>query len=355
MTELAPSPQTAAIFRILDANLDRAREGLRIVEEWCRFGLDNGALAADCKNMRQTLAQWHSEQLRAARDTPNDVGTELTHPQEETRTDLTHLLRANLCRVEEALRVLEEYSKLYDGGMAQACKQMRYQVYTLESQLFAPQLQQKLQAAYLYLVTSPHENLFGIVEAALQGGVHIVQYRDKDTNDDVRFANALELKKLCDRYNALFLVNDRVDLAVAVDADGVHLGQTDLPIATAREILGAGKIVGRSTTNPEEMDKALKEGADYVGVGPVYETPTKPGKAASGHAYVSYAQEYCSVPWFAIGSINTDNIHEVLGAGAERVAVVRSIMAAEQPTLATQYFVAQLSRKQTLLRLEGSH
>ncbi|NJN74601.1 MAG: thiamine phosphate synthase [Limnothrix sp. RL_2_0] len=353
MAEYLPSPHNAAIYRILDANLDRAREGLRIVEEWCRFGIENVELAASCKNMRQTLAQWHSEQLRSARDTPNDVGTDLSHPQEENRTDLQHLLRANLCRVEEALRVLEEYSKLYKGEMAQACKQMRYQVYTLESQLFAPQLQQKLQQAYLYLVTSPHDNLFGVVEAALQGGVHIVQYRDKDTNDDVRFTNALELKKMCDRYGALFLVNDRVDIAVAVDADGVHLGQTDLPVATAREILGAGKIVGRSTTNPEELDKALKEGADYVGVGPVYETPTKPGKAAAGHAYVSYAREYCPVPWFAIGSVNTDNIHEVLEAGAERVAVVRSIMASEQPTLTTQYFVAQLSRKQTLLRLEA--
>lgn len=353
MVEHSPSPQTAAIFRILDANLDRAREGLRIVEEWFRFGLDNGELAATCKEMRQTLAQWHSDQLRAARDTPNDVGTHLSHPQEENRADLNHLLRANLCRVEEALRVLEEYSKLYNPEMAKACKQMRYQVYTLESRLFAPQLQQKLLSSYLYLVTSPHENLLGIVEAALQGGVHIVQYRDKDTCDAVRFGNALELKKMCQRYGALFLVNDRVDIAAAVDADGVHLGQTDLPIATAREILGAGKIIGRSTTNPEELDRALKEGADYVGVGPVYETPTKPGKAAAGHSYVSYAQEYCPVPWFAIGSIDTENIHSVLEAGAERVAVVRAIMESEQPTLSTQYFVAQLNRKQTLMKLEG--
>lgn len=355
MVELPSSPHNAAIFRILDANLDRAREGLRIIEEWCRFGLNHGELAARCKDMRQTLAQWHSDQLRSARDTPNDVGTELSHPNEEQRTDLHHLLRANLCRVEEALRVLEEYAKLYRSEMAQACKQMRYQVYALESQLFAPQLQQKLRASYLYLVTAPHENLLGVVEAALQGGVHIVQYRDKDCADEVRFANALALKQLCDRYRALFLVNDRVDIAAAVDADGVHLGQTDLSIAVAREILGAGKIIGRSTTNPEELDKALKEGADYVGVGPVYETPTKPGKAAAGHAYVSYAREYCPIPWFAIGSINTDNIHDVLEAGAERVAVVRSIMDSEQPTLATQYFVAQLNRKQTLLRLEGEH
>ncbi len=352
MAEQPLSPQNAAIFRILDANLDRAREGLRIIEEWCRLGLNQAELASECKDMRQTLAQWHGNQLRSARDTPNDVGTRLSHPNEETRSDLKQLLRANLSRVEEALRVLEEYAKLYRADMAQSCKQMRYRVYGFDSRLFAPQLKQKLQEALLYLVTAPHENLFAVVEAALQGGVQIVQYRDKETNDDIRFQNALGLKQCCDRYGALFLVNDRVDIAVAVNADGVHLGQTDLPIAVAREILGLGKIVGRSTTNPEELNKALQEGADYVGVGPVYETPTKPGKAAAGHQYVTYAQKNCSVPWFAIGSIDADNVHEVLAAGAQRIAVVRAIMTNEHPTLAAQYFMAQLNRKQALLDLE---
>ena len=118
---------------------------------------------------------------------------------------------------------------------------------------------------------------WGLLKRHCREGFTLCNNRDKDSNDEVRFGNALALKKLCDRYNALFLINDRVDIAVAVDADGVHLGQTDLPIATAREILGAGKIVGRSTTNPEELDKALKEGADYVGVGPVYENADKTG------------------------------------------------------------------------------
>jgi thiamine-phosphate pyrophosphorylase len=343
---------TTAVFRILDANLDRAREGLRIIEEWFRFGLNHTELAARCKEMRQTLAQWHHDELRAARDTPNDVGTALSHPQEEVRADVQALLRANLCRVEEALRVLEEYAKLYKGEMAIVCKQMRYQVYTLESQLFSPHLPQRLETARLYLVTSPHDRLLDIVEAALQGGVEIVQYRDKETPDEQRFAQAIALKKLCDRYQALFLINDRVDLALAVDADGVHLGQTDLPIATARQILGPGKIIGRSTTNPTELEKALNEGADYVGVGPVYETPTKPGKAAAGHSYVSYAKDHCPVPWFAIGSIDTENLGDVLAAGAERVAVVRSLMHSENPTLTAQYFAAQLKRQQTLQNCE---
>ena len=143
-------------------------------------------------------------------------------------------------------------------------------------------------------------------------------------------------------------MNDRVDLALAVDADGVHLGQQDVPIAFAKQLLGAQRIIGRSTTNPEEMQKALAEGADYIGVGPVYETPTKPGKAAAGFEYVKHAMENSSVPWFAIGGIDTNNINDVINAGAERVAVVRAVMEAEQPTLVTQYFLSKLTRKATL-------
>jgi thiamine-phosphate pyrophosphorylase len=337
-----------AIFRILDANLDRAREGLRIIEEWCRFGLNQTALTEQLKHLRQTLAQWHTPQMRLARDTPGDAGTQITHPQEVERSSLTAVLQANFCRVQEALRVLEEYGKLYKVEFAMACKEMRYQVYSLESELLGHHRWQQLMRSHTYLVTAPAENLFWAVEASLQGGVSIVQYRDKDTDDCIRLENARRLKDLCHHYSALFIVNDRVDLALAVDADGVHLGQQDMPIAVARQILGTQRIVGRSTTNPDEMARAIAEGADYIGVGPVYETPTKPGKAAAGLDYVRYAAEHSPIPWFAIGSINPDNLAEVIQAGAERVAVVRAILQAENPTLITQYFAAQLSHQRTL-------
>lgn len=338
----------SAVRRILDANLDRAREGLRIIEEWCRFGLNSANLATDCKNLRQDLAKWHTIELRMARDTPGDAGTVLTHPQEEERSSLEHLLQANLCRVQEALRVLEEYGKVYHAEMGSAFKQMRYRVYTLESQLLAYKRQQQLYGAHLYLVTSPHPNLLKIVEGALQGGLTLIQYRDKNTDDNVRIDLAQKLCQLCHRYNALFIVNDRIDLAIAVDADGVHLGQQDLPVNIARQMLGPQRIIGSSTTNPEEMAKAIKAGADYIGVGPVYATPTKQGKAAAGLDYVRYAAKNSPIPWFAIGGIDITNLEEVLGAGAERISIVRAIMQAEQPTLTTQYFLSQLNRIQNL-------
>ncbi|MBD2327691.1 thiamine phosphate synthase [Alkalinema sp. FACHB-956] len=359
---------SAALYRILDANLDRAREGLRVVEEWCRFGLNQAEWTEHCKAMRQELAKWHLPEFRAARDTPGDLGTQMTHPQEAQRDSIAQVLQANLCRIEESLRVLEEYGKVHSAEMGAAMKQMRYKIYTLDSQLqtnsktgqspaklqtytietlperptMTHSRHDRLHQAQLYLVTSPCDRLIEVVESALQGGLTLVQYRDKNTDDGLRFDRAQKLKALCQQYGALFIVNDRVDLALSVDADGVHLGQQDLPYGVARQILGPDKIIGRSTTNPEEFARAMQEGADYIGVGPVHETPTKAGKAAAGYDYVRYATENCAMPWFAIGGIDLSNVQAVIDAGARRVSVVRAVMEAENPQAVTQQFLARL-------------
>ncbi len=328
--------ETEAVCRILDANLDRAREGIRIIEEWCRFALNNGHFVQVCKQIRQTLAQWHSNDIRQARNTEQDEGTTLTHPLEEQRENCQQLLQINFSRTQEALRVLEEYGKVYDPRLGKTCKQLRYQLYILETDLLGSSPQHKLQSAQLYLVTTPSENLFSIVEGALKGGVSVVQYRNKQADDSQQIAEAQALCELCHRYGALFLMNDRADLAVAVNADGVHLGQQDLPITVARQILGPNKIIGRSTSNPLELDSAIAEGANYVGVGPIYQTPTKPGKSPAGMEYIDYAIKHSPIPWFAIGGINSENIATVVEAGAPRVAVVRAIMEARDPQKATQ-------------------
>lgn len=334
-----------SVRRILDANLDRAREGLRILEDWCRFGLNHHELTEKLKHLRQSLAQWHTPELRAARDTPGDTGTSITHPQERVRSNVTQVLQANFCRVEEALRSLEEFGKIGYPDMAEACKQLRYQVYALESTVLGHQRFRQLSKSQLYLVTAPSPDLVKTVESALQGGLQMVQYREKVGDDCDRIVIARQLKKLCQRYGALFFVNDRVDLAIAVDADGVHLGQQDLPIAVARDLLGSHRIIGRSTTNPEEMAKALAEGADYIGVGPVYATPTKPDKAAAGLDYVRYAAAHSPVPFFAIGGIDAHNLEEVMAAGGDRVAVVRALMKAENPAATSQHLLTRLQSR----------
>ncbi len=351
------SPQADALLRILDANLDRAREGMRIIEEWCRFGLNDKATTAQIKHLRQTVAQWHTADIRAARDTPGDLGTRLTHPQESSRDSLADVLQVNLARTQEALRVLEEYGKLYSLEMSAACKQMRYQFYTLDSQLMGDFLgamdvgtrrMQQLARSRTYLVTSPVPDLLGVVEAALKGGIAIVQYREKSASDETRLQIAQRMRALCHQYGALFIVNDRVDIAAISEADGVHLGQQDLPMAAARQILGADKIIGRSTTNPQELQRALDEDADYIGVGPVHETPTKPGKAASGNDYVRYAAAHATMPWFTIGGLNADNLGPTLAAGATRVAVVRALMEAGDPSAIARSLVQQTQQQPVL-------
>jgi len=337
-----------AVARILDANLDRAREGLRVLEEWFRFGLEEGELSAECKAMRQALARWHSDPLRLARDTPADPGTQISHPQEEQRRDLRHLLQANCSRVQEALRVLEEYSKLAEShhwvapGLAKLAKDMRYRLYVLESELLGGSLRQRLLAAHLYLVTSPVPHWLEVVEKSLRGGVTLVQYRRKNLPDGEMLRDLKQLRQLCDRYQALMIVNDRVDLALVSQADGVHLGQTDLPVAQARHLLGSQRLIGLSTTNAEELAQALNSDVDYIGVGPVYPTPTKAEKPPAGLEYVRLAAEKAHLPWFAIGGIDPHNLPEVRRAGATRVAVVRALMEAADPTQTARTMLAEL-------------
>jgi thiamine-phosphate pyrophosphorylase len=179
--------------------------------------------------------------------------------------------------------------------------------------------------------------LESVVERALQGGVRLVQYRAKEAtglSDRERLAQAQALRILCAAHGALFLVNDRIDLALAVEADGVHLGQDDLSPAVARRLLGPDRLVGRSTHRIEQLRQAVSDGCDYVGVGPVQATPTKPGRAPVGLAYVQEAAAESPIPFFAIGGIDAEAVPAVRAAGARRIAVVRAITEASDPEAA---------------------
>jgi thiamine-phosphate pyrophosphorylase len=333
-----------ALLRILDANLDRAREGIRVVEEWARFALENGKLVDECKSLRHELAALQSPTICQSRNTPEDPGTSLSHPDEEKRSSLTGVVRANFVRTQEALRVLEEYGKLYDASFTAHIKNLRYRVYTLE-QVFNQSMstaQQVFTQCRLYLVTSPHPNLVEVVEQALLGGLRLVQLREKTSSDSEIMRLGRALRKLCTDHRALFILNDRPDLALALECDGVHVGQEDAGVALARRILGADAVIGRSTHRPTEAMAALAEGADYIGVGPVYATPTKAGREPVGLEYVRYCAEQIPLPGFAIGGLDLENIDKVLQAGGTRVAVVRAIMNAPDPKHTTQQFLEKL-------------
>jgi len=201
-------------------------------------------------------------------------------------------------------------------------------------------LRNRLSRARLYLVCGAASDEF--LTAALRGGVDIVQLRMKDGSDAEIVTVARRFASACAGHNALFILNDRPDLVAPAGADGVHVGQDDTPIAQARTIVGAQRLVGLSTHSPDQIEAAADGGVDYIGVGPVHETPTKPGRPAVGLELVRYAVARAVMPFFAIGGIDSENLATVRAAGAQRVAVVRALTEAAHPEPAARELRAQL-------------
>jgi thiamine-phosphate pyrophosphorylase len=192
----------------------------------------------------------------------------------------------------------------------------------------------RLAAARLYLVcgSAPaHHELPDLLRAAVAGGVDIVQLRDKTLADDELVAVAHAARALCEQLGLLLIVNDRPFVASEAGADGVHVGQDDAPVADVRELVGEDLLIGLSTHTPEQIDTTDPALVDYIGVGPVHETPTKPGRPAVGTELVRYAAAHSPLPFFAIGGLNALNLAGVIDAGASRACVLRAITDAEDP------------------------
>ncbi len=191
---------------------------------------------------------------------------------------------------------------------------------------------ERLAAARLYLVCGAHPDgheLPDLIRAAAAGGVDIFQLREKHLPDDELAAVAHATRALCERLRVLFVVNDRPAVAREVGADGVHVGQEDMPVAEVRDLVGPDVLIGLSTHAPAEIDAVDAALVDYIGVGPIHSTPTKPGRPAVGLELIRYAASYSPVPFFAIGGLDVNNIADVLDAGATRVCVLRAIAAAD--------------------------
>jgi thiamine-phosphate pyrophosphorylase len=206
---------------------------------------------------------------------------------------------------------------------------------------------ERLAGARLYLVCDARpggREAAAVLRQALAAGVDIVQLRDKDLGDDELLVAADGFRALCEEHGALFFVNDRPDLARRAGADGVHVGQADMDVGQARELAGPDLLVGRSTHAPAQLAAAHDEQADYAAVGPVHETPTKPGRPAAGLGYVEHAARAAALPWFAIGGIDAGNLAEVIAAGARRVVVVRAIAEAQDVGVATRELRELLDR-----------
>lgn len=329
-------------LRIIDANLNRAREAARAAEEYARFVLDSAETARRLKQLRHKLRDLAETldagtgRLIAARDTPRDVGTRISTPSESRRATSADVAAAALKRLEEALRVVEEYAKTRSPDAARSAEALRYEAYAIESELLGPR--PRLEGARLYVIVTTAlcggRDAAEVTRSAIGGGAEIIQLREKQMDGAKFLAAAKRLREVTAELGALFIVNDRADVAAASDADGVHLGQADLPCGEARDMLGSGAVVGVSTHSIEQARRAADDGADYIGVGTVFATETKPPDRLAGLEYVRAVADEVTIPFFAIGGINAGNMPSVLEAGADRVAVCSAVIAADDPEAA---------------------
>jgi len=337
-------------YRILDANFNRAREALRVAEDCGRFALNDPAVTAMAKDLRSDLKEILSAMPAAefivSRDTPGDIGTEITSPTEMLRADLADVASAACKRLTESLRTIEEYAKFVAPKTVLAIERMRYNAYTLEQRLLGRLLVgRRFADVRLYVLISSslcRGSIRETTRAAIAGGADAVQLREKGVRDAEFLAMAAELRELTDETGRILIVNDRPDIAAIVGADGVHLGQGDLPIAEARRLLRPGAIVGRSSHNIEQARAAVNEGADYVSVGPMFATATKDAGPIAGPQLLAKACAEIAVPVVPIGGITADNVGQLVGAGAKRVAVSSAICAATDPKAAAEAIKAKI-------------
>lgn len=323
------------IYRIIDANRNRIGEGLRFLEDVARFILNDKNTSEQFKSMRHTILEgFHTinADLISERDAEGDIGAgiDIAHRQR----DLPSLITANAKRVEEALRVLEELAKLPEINEVFHSKKFseaRFKLYDLESILFSrairSEITKRIEGIYVIMDTrllGPRD-ILDCVRQSLSGGARIIQLRDKLYEKGVLYTIAQRIKDICKESNALFIINDYLDLALAVDADGLHLGQSDLPLSVARKELRVDKIIGYSTHSLNQALNAEKAGADYIGVGSIFATTTKEDADVIGLETLQTIRQAVSVPIVAIGGINKDNIYSVKQAGADSAAVISAI------------------------------
>lgn len=343
-------PANPTLLRILDANLNRAREGLRVVEEHARFGLNDAGLSAQLKQLRhdlEVLTRPLAQQAIVHRDTPGDVGTTLSTSGETSRASASDVVRANASRVGEALRAIEEYAKPLDAGVSRGVEAVRYRFYELE-RLLASRLKPSGKLASVRLMVIVTESVcrrpwLKAASEALAGGAGCLQLREKSIDGRDLLARARAMVELCRKHDAVAIINDRPDIAVLSGADGVHVGQTDLPAREARRIVGRDAILGVSTHSVADAERARDEGADYIGVGPVYRSTTKPRAFVLGVDGARQVIASAGVPTFAIAGIHVGNIHEVMPTGCTGVAVSSTVLSSDDPRRASSELIAAMS------------
>ena len=343
-----------AVYRIIDANFNRAREAIRVIEEFCRFALNSGPLTKRAKQIRHDLSsaigRLDAGRLISSRDTSCDVGVGKTVDRQLIRGNLSDCFTAGCKRLTEALRALAEMAQTQDRSVAETIEKLRYKAYTLEKDiiLFSDAFE-KFKRVNLYIIITSNlpADVISLAYKCVDGGADCIQLRAKAIEDDILFAIAVEFVRICRDAGVLSIINDRIDVAVASGADGVHLGQNDLHIEQARKLQLAPLITGKSTHSPGQLRAACEERPTYAALGPVFATATKPAAGAVGLDYVRQATGILAgtgIGNVAIGGITLDNVEDVLKAGAEAIAVCAAVTKASDPAAACRALKEKIDR-----------
>jgi thiamine-phosphate pyrophosphorylase len=333
-------------YRILDANLNRAAEGLRTIEDFLRFDLEDASLLSRLKNLRHELTTasclLDRHLLLSNRDTPGDDGAELTTPSELRRQDMSGIVAAATNRTQQALRCLEEYGKLVSPDFSLKIKAIRYQAYDLfsfvERNLMRPT--KSIDDCFLYVLIDCDLPIEPFVDRAMdivKAGVDVLQIREKNRSASEICAYARALQSAIDPETTKLVINDRVDIAASLGL-GVHLGQDDLHPSAARKLLSSNSLLGISTHSIEQAHRAVLDGADYLGCGPTFPSRTKSFDQFPGIPFLKTVAEQIVCPAFAIGGITLDRLEALLSVGIFRVALSAAIWNAEHPAeIATKF------------------
>lgn len=341
-------------LRIVDASLNRIAEGLRLLEDVARFVLNDAAISERLKTMRHELVRSDlafNRQLIQSRDAAGDVGAGMDVAGEKKQKEMPLIVVANARRVQESLRVLEELGKVPDLALkldSEKYKQARFDLYGLQQKILGKLLRlDKIKYIYgLYAIVDTqclnNRNHVEVARQIINGGAKVIQLRDKCSTEKALLPVALELKDLCARHDVLFIVNDYLDIALACGADGLHVGQDDLPVEYARKLLPQDKVLGCSVTSVEQALAAESAGADYIAAGSVYLTASKDNVKVIGLECLSSIKKAIKIPLVAIGGINRDNAREVCAAGADAVSVISAILKANDIEQATREIINEI-------------
>jgi len=320
------------MYRVIDANINRVSEGLRVVEDYMRFKKNNKKVAREIREMRHQVRKLFQDKLLIhMRDSEGDVGKDISHNSRiDIKTSESELLTANIKRAQEGLRVIEEHLKImgfYD--ISKSYEKLRYQSYDIEKKI-----NKKMYPAdeHIYLIlgedfSNGRSNL-EVADLALQSGVRIIQYREKDKPKREKLEECKAIQTLVNQYNGFFIINDDIDIAQVIQADGIHLGQDDISIEDARKIVG-DMCIGVSTHTIAEARLAVLESADYIGVGPIFPTQTKKDVVSSkGIEFLKEVSEEINIPYVAIGGIKRNRL-ESIKPYINQIAMISEICGAE--------------------------